>query len=110
MTREGLIAHAQCCCEGCGRLKVLEKARQRRLKSDGLVRFVQVELLWVDVSTCRDSSGRRLYLGELATEPLFIDPAKLRIGSGVLFTPKQVFPAPGATTAPTIWSAGGGRR
>lgn len=59
---------------------------------DGLARLIQVESLWVDISSCQDYSGRRLYVGELATDPLFIDPARLRVGSLVLFTPNQVFP------------------
>jgi len=54
--------------------------------------LVQVESMWVEVTFVEDRDSQRLYRGELTGMPLFIDPARLRLGSPVSFTAEHVYP------------------
>jgi hypothetical protein len=58
---------------------------------------VQIEAMWVEVTSIRGHYPECVYRGELVNVPVLLDPAKVRVGSPVNFTDDQVYPA--ATTA-----------
>jgi hypothetical protein len=64
-----------------------------------LVDRIQLESMWVEVTSVAAEFPKRVYRGELLNVPQFIDPAKLRIGSPVTFTADMVFPTEDAVRA-----------
>jgi hypothetical protein len=70
-----------------------------REEGGDLVDRVQIENMWVEVTSVARQSPDVVYRGELLSVPLFIDPARLRIGSPVDFTADQVYPAEDGTGA-----------
>ena len=59
---------------------------------DDVVEKINLESMWVEVTSVMGDYPNFVYCGELMNAPLFIDPAKLRIGSPVHFTPEHVCP------------------
>jgi hypothetical protein len=53
---------------------------------------LDLESMWVEVTGVAGKGPEGACRGELLNVPLFIDPAKLRIGSPVSFTPENVYP------------------
>jgi hypothetical protein len=56
---------------------------------------VQLECMWVEVTSARGQHPRRVYRGKLLNVPRFIDPARLRIDAPVEFTLDHVYPEEG---------------
>jgi hypothetical protein len=56
-------------------------------------RRLQIEAMWVEVTNVRGRHPNSFYRGELLDEPLFLDPARVRVGSPVEFTADHVYPA-----------------
>lgn len=56
------------------------------------VRRMQLECMWVEVTGAMGKYPECVYRGELLNIPVFIDPATLRIGSPVNFTPEHMYP------------------
>ena len=54
---------------------------------------VQLESMWVEVTSVVRTSSGPVYRGELLNAPVFLDPAKVRVGSSVDFTADHVYPA-----------------
>jgi hypothetical protein len=54
---------------------------------------LQLESMWVEVTSAKGKYPHCTFRGELTNAPYFIDPGKLRIGSPVDFTPGHVYPA-----------------
>lgn len=63
-----------------------------RQECGDLVDRIHVESMRVEVMDVVGEAPRCIYHGELLDVPIFIDPAKLRIGSPVNFTPEHVYP------------------
>jgi hypothetical protein len=57
---------------------------------------MQFENMWVEVTSVRGQYPQCQYCGELVSVPVFIDPAQLRIGSPVNFSPDNIYPAQSA--------------
>lgn len=55
---------------------------------------IQLESMWVEVTRVVCQCSKYIYCGELLSKPMFIDPAKLRIGSPLRFSPNHVYPNP----------------
>jgi hypothetical protein len=53
---------------------------------------IQTESMWVEVTRLLGRDPQCVFRGELLNAPVFIDPAKLRIGSPVNFTVEQIYP------------------
>jgi hypothetical protein len=58
-----------------------------------MVRGIQLEAMWVEVTSVVSTRPKRILRGELTCVPVFIDPARLRIGSPVDFIADMVYPA-----------------
>ena len=52
----------------------------------------RIESMWVEVTKLVGPVTCRKYRGELTNAPVFIDPAKLRVGSPVVFTSQHIYP------------------
>ena len=59
---------------------------------------VQLEAMWVGVTSVVRTSPEPVYRGELLNVPVFLDPGKVRIGSRVDFTADHVYPAENDST------------
>jgi hypothetical protein len=66
-----------------------------------LVDRMQLEAMWVEVTSIAGKDPHCVYRGELLNVPHFIDSEHLRIGSPVTFTAEQVYPAEEGTGALT---------
>jgi hypothetical protein len=67
-------------------------APQAREECGGMIDRLQLEAMWVEVTSIVKKSPECVYRGELDNRPVFIEPAKLRIGSPVEFTAEHVYP------------------
>jgi hypothetical protein len=67
-------------------------APQAREECGDMIDRLQLEAMWVEVTSILKKSPECVYRGELVNRPFFIDPAKLRIGSPVEFTAEHVYP------------------
>jgi len=68
-------------------------APQAREEMGDLMDRLQLESMWVEVTSIAGKYPQCVYRGELLNAPHFIDPEHLRIGSPVTFTAEQVYPA-----------------
>jgi hypothetical protein len=53
---------------------------------------MQLEAMWVEVTSVVRTSPEPVYRGELVSVPVFLDPGKVRLGSPVDFTSDHVYP------------------
>jgi hypothetical protein len=53
---------------------------------------LQLEAMWVEVTSVVRTSPEPVYRGELVNVPVFLDPGKVRLGSPVDFTSDHVYP------------------
>jgi hypothetical protein len=67
-------------------------APQARKECGDMIDRLQLEVMWVEVTSVVKRSPECVYRGELVNVPFFIDPAKLRVGSPVDFTAEHVYP------------------
>jgi hypothetical protein len=74
-------------------------APEAREEIGEMIDWIQLERMWVEVTAVLGKHPQCIYRGELVNVPLFIDPAKLRIGSPVHFTPDQIYPVQKGSTS-----------
>jgi hypothetical protein len=67
-------------------------APEARKECGDIVDRMQIEVMWVEVTSVLRKHPLRVYRGELLNVPVFLDPAIVRIGSPVKFKPDHIYP------------------